>query len=214
MSFRLFCGALLLTASAGAWSLTATPFVEAHTGSMGTGGEVGVDFGPIRVRGHFSRYDFSENDVWSGTRYGVSTRLGGSGVLVDLAPWDGSFFISAGLFINDVRIDAASEQGDFDIGGQTVHDARIFGKAEFSERVPWLGFGWRFFHNGEKRGLGGSVDIGAWFNGEPEVEVWTDQPAFDAHNRRAIEQEEEEIEDDIRNGDILPVIKVGVMYYF
>lgn len=212
--FRLLGGALLLMASATAWSLSTTPFVEAHTGSMGTGGEVGVDFGPVRLRGHFSRYDFTDTEAWDGARYDTSTRLGGSGVLVDIAPWDGSFFISAGLFINDVKIEAVSERGDYNIGGQTVNDAHIYGEANFSERVPWLGFGWRFFHDGKKQGLGGSLDIGAWFNGEADVEIRTDQPSFDAYNRAAIEQEEENVEEDMRNGEILPVVKLGLMYYF
>lgn len=212
--FRYLGGALLLSTSAAAWSLSPTPFVEAHTGTMGTGAAVGMDFGPVRLRTHFSRYDFSDTEVWDGASYETSTRLGGSGILLDYAPWNGRFFLSAGLFLNDVKVEAVSERGDYDVGGQMLNDGRIFGKAVFSERVPWLGFGWRFFHDGKKQGLGGSIDIGAWFNGDADVEIRTDQPAFDAYNRGAIEQEEEHVADDIRNGSVLPVVKLGLMYYF
>ena len=69
----------------------------------------------------------------------------------------------------------------------------------------------RFFNGSGNSGLGLSLDLGAYMNGSPNVEIRTDDNAI---SQTDIDQEERNIENDIDEADVLPVVKLGLSWYF
>jgi len=191
----------------------ATPFVEVHGGMLGLGAEVGVDFGMVRLRAQTSQYDYDSEQEFDGVDFDTTLELGGTGVLVDFAPFGGSFYVTAGLYQNDVGIKGDGPYNNDDLGG-VPFTGRVFAEADFDDQVPYVGLGWHFFNREGDSGLGLSVDLGAYVNGSADIDVTTDNAAFNATNQAAIDQEEKNIEDDVEEYDTLPVIKLGLSYYF
>lgn len=200
--------ALLLLASAPAPAVS--PFIEGHVGALGLGAELGLDFGLFRIRAQSSGYDYDSAETFDGVDYDTTIELGGTGVILDFAPFNGNFFISAGLFENDVNLSANSDVITTTIGG-APYTGRVFADAKFDRQAPYFGLGWRFLHEPDKSGFGGTLDVGAYLNGDAEVNIETDGTPVP---QSAIEQEEENIKKDITGEEVLPVIKLGLVYYF
>lgn len=103
-----------------------------------------------------------------------------------------------------------------EIGGTTYTPGEIgtlSGEVGFEKSVPYAGIGWGNAARG--RGLGFSLEIGAMFQGSPEVSLRGDgglagDPAFEDDLRR----EEEEAEEDLEDFKIYPVVSLGLSYHF
>ncbi len=209
---RLLIAAVFMASSASLQA--ATPFVEAHAGVLGLGAEVGVDFGLVRVRAQTSQYDYDTTQDFDGVDYDTTLELGGTGVLVDLAPFGGSFYVTAGLYENDVGISGSGRYVTGDTVGGVPFVGTVYADAEFDDQVPYVGIGWHLFNGDGDSGLGLSFDIGAYVNGPADIEVTTDNATFNNTNQAAIDQEERNIEEDVEQYDTMPVVKLGVSYYF
>lgn len=208
---RLMAVAGLMLASSGLFA--ATPFVEGHVGVLGIGAEAGIDFGHIRVRAQTSQYDYDSTSDFDGVDYDTTLDLGGTGILVDIAPFAGSFYLTAGLFSNDTGISGVGTYVADDLGG-VPFTGQVYADADFDDQVPYVGIGWHFFNQEGDSGLGLSLDIGAYVNGSADIEITTDNAAFNTANQANIDQEEKNIESDIAEYDTLPVVKLGLSYYF
>ena len=204
--------ALCITGSTGVSA--ATPFVEAHAGLLGLGAEAGVDFGLFRVRAQTSQYDYDSKQDFDGVDYDTTLELGGTGVLLDLAPFAGSFYITAGVYQNDVALRGSGQYVLGDTVGGVPFVGTVYANAEFDDQVPYVGIGWHLFNGDGDPGLGLSFDVGAYVNGPADIEVRTDNATFNSLNQTAIDQEEKNIEEDVEKYDTLPVVKLGVSYYF
>ena len=204
----LLASALLV--SPAAWS--ADVFVGAHGGLLGLGAEVGVDFGKVRVRGQLNRFDISESNTYDGASYDVSLDLDSTGVLLDFSPFDGKFYVTAGMYNNGIAISGDTAPGIYQVGNDASPTVRrLFVDVDFDDTAPYAGVGWRFFNGSGNSGLGLSLDLGAYMNGSPNVEIRTDDNAI---SQTDIDQEERNIENDIDEADVLPVVKLGLSWYF
>lgn len=186
-------------------------FVGANGGTLGLGLNAGYDFGRIRVRAETNAYDFDETVELDGVDYDFELGLDSTGIIIDFAPFNGAFYLAAGIYENSNDINAVSDASGIIIGGQAVPPGTVVTvDAEFDSTSPYAGIGWNFLNNSDA-GLGINLDVGVYMNGSADIELTESTGLVPEAD---INEEEQNIEDDIEDYDMLPVIKLGVTYKF
>jgi len=139
----------------------------------------------------------------------------------------GGFRLTGGLVYNATEVTGSSlppASGVYDIGGVPVPVGLVGtldGKVEFDPIVPYAGLGWGRAP-GSGSGFGVTLDLGVIFQGEGEVTLTPIIPAGSPLNeplaREAlqilIEREERDLQDDIVDYDMYPVVSLGISYRF
>ena len=138
------------------------------------------------------------------------------GALLDWHPWAQGFRISAGLYMNNNKLDLTAETSDtVEINDHEYSVSNLGGKVDFNTFAPYLGIGygnavqanghWHF-----------SFDIGALFSGSPHAALWAtaSDPALQPQLDADIAEEVKNIEDDLEVFSIHPVVSLGVSYLF
>lgn len=170
----------------------------------------------LNLRGvfNFFEYDFDESD--EGIDYDLEFDLSSFGALIDWHPMGGSFRISGGVFANGNEItgDGRGQSGSIVEFGDVIFDAddlgTVVGSVDFDDVAPYLGVGW-----GNAVGDGRwtfMVDIGVFFQGEPDVSLGTvgTDPAIAALVEAETAREEAELEDDVDGYEFYPYLSFGV----
>jgi len=212
-----------------AWPAQGEVAVTAKAGSLGLGAELTVGLSPswnVRLGGNAFNYTDDRREV-SGIFYDAKASLRTASALLDLHPGGGGFRLSAGAIYNDTKIDGHSlvpASGFYDIGGVQVPAALVGtldGQIKFDPVVPYVGLGW-----GNAVGPGRRVrfaaDIGAMFQGKGTVTLTPRIPAGSPLNNptaRAalqvlLDREERDIEKDVADYTVYPVVSIGVSYRF
>ena len=178
----------------------------------------------IAVRGIFTTLNIEESLQASEIDYEAEYDLGGAGVMFDYHPFAGKFRISTGLLqsknelVGVARPTTAQQIGD-DPGrtfGGTPGD-RIDLTLDSGGTVPYFGIG---FGSPASEGfpIGFGVDLGV-VPMSPEVDlkltgntttVGLSQAAIDA----AIQQEEDNIQNDLSEFELWPVLQIKASYRF
>lgn len=212
--------------------------VIAKVGTLGPGLELDYSFNEswnIRLQANGYTYSdtFEEDDI----DYNGEIELSTYGLLVDWRPFDGVFHITGGAYSNgnELRGDAISsgsetfEIGDLEYRGTssdplTLDTAIVLG----DETAGYLGFGWGQSY---EDGFMFSLEIGVLFSGEPDVQLEVAGTAevvgypgyqFDVNGNspEAIEfqanvaEEIVNLEEDISDFEVYPVIALGIGYRF
>lgn len=187
-------------------------------GTLGIGPEIGYrvnsSFGVRANAGWLSvGHDFDVDDI----DYHGKLKLNSYGLMADLYPFGGGFRLSAGARINDNKVRLrATPSKPVSVGGTTYTPAEIgtlSGNVSVKDFTPALTLGW-----GGKlaEGLVVGAEAGALFQGRPRVKQLTatgllkDNPQFQEDLRREIR----EIEEDIDQYKVYPVVQLTVSYRF
>jgi hypothetical protein len=216
------CGALFLTA--GASFCEAKDFavgLKASTLGVGVEGEYAPNqFLGVRLGVNYFTYDF-DDDVRN-INYDFDLNLRSISALLDWHPFPflGEFRISGGLLYNRNELEAIGRPrtGDVFIIGDNVFAAdqvgTLRGDIEFNEIAPYLGVGWDSSF-GKDHALGFVFELGALFQGSPDVRLAADGPVSgDATFQRELERERQELQDDVDDFKVYPVVSLGVVYRF
>jgi hypothetical protein len=227
-SGRTVVGAALLLGIL-TWPAQAELAVTAKGGTLGGGVELTVGLSPqwnLRLGGNAFNFTDDRREV-RGIFYDATARLRTASALLDLHPGGGGFRLSAGAIYNDTRIDGNSlvpASGFYDLGGTPVPASQVGtldGQIKFDPVVPYVGLGW-----GNAVGAGGrlrfAADLGAMFQGKSKVTLTPQIPAGSPLNSpvaRAVlqvllDREEADIEKDVANYTVYPVVSIGVSYRF
>jgi hypothetical protein len=190
-------------------------------GTLGLGAELGYAVNRnlgIRVGVYGLTWDVDGKE--GGIDYDADLDLSSAGAYVDWHPFGGAFRITGGWFVNDNGIDATGRPGagdTYDIGGTTFTSdevGRLTASVDFGSSAPYLGLGWNF--GGQDGGLGISLDLGVLFQDSPDITLvsrggtLSGQPAL----QQALRDEERELEDDVDEYELYPVVSLGVSYRF
>lgn len=216
-------------------SLLALPVgARAELGIAGTAGTLGLGAeltiggsGQLQGRLGIHGYDYSDRREASGIEYDGEASLRTATGLLDWHPGGRSFRLTGGLVYNSTEITGSSlppASGVYDIGGVPV-PAAILGtldaKVDFDPIVPYAGLGWGRAP-GSGSGFGLTLDLGVIFQGEGEVTLTPVIPAGSPLNdplaRQAlqilIEREEQDLQEDVADYDLYPVVSLGISYRF
>jgi hypothetical protein len=221
-------GVILMT-SLSAASTRGQVALGGKAGSLGLGLELTVGLSPqlnARLGANGFNYTDDHRRV-SQIEYDATARLRTATALLDWHPGGHGFRLSGGLVYNDTRIDAHSlppASGIYDIGGVPVPVALVGtldGRIDFDPVVPYLGIGWgNAVAPGSKVGF--FLDAGAMFQGKGKVKLTPNIPAGSPLNdpvaRAALDillqREENDIEKDVADYTVYPVVAIGLTYRF
>jgi hypothetical protein len=214
--------------------LAATPgraqvAVAGKAGSLGLGLELTVGLSPqLNARLGANGFDYTDDRRRAGhLEYDATARLRTATALLDWHPGGHGFRLSGGLAYNDTRIDGHSlvpASGSYDIGGVPVPVSLVGtldGRIDFDPVVPYVGLGWgNAVAPGRKVGF--YVDAGVIFQGKGRVTLTPNIPAGSPLNnpvaRQAldilIQREESEIQKDVADYTVYPVLSIGLSYRF
>jgi hypothetical protein len=163
-------------------------------------------------------FDFRPESQFRRDGYDLDLELLTLPVLLDWRPFEDSFHISTGLILNATQASLDARAAGLPTAGAAAWSASapgmVHGEMQFNPLVPYLGFGWtRTF--GKKQRWGFTSDFGVAFLGTPRVSLEAAGPlASDPAYRRALAQEEEDIEDDLSDFRIYPIVSVSFFYRF
>ena len=155
--------------------------------------------------------------------YDGDLTLGGIPLLLDWYPAKSGFRLTGGLVINNNEIELDSKSRDRDrtitIGDRefTVKDVGdIEGDVEFNDIAPYIGIG---FGNHVKPGRqwAFTVDLGIMFQGAGDVSLKAtnaSQAALDIGLNEQLKREEDDIQDEVDQFKLYPILQIGVSYQF
>jgi hypothetical protein len=187
-------------------------------GTLGVGPEVA--FRPIDavgVRASATFFGISHDVDVDDINYMGDLKLSSWGATADLYPFESAFRLSAGLRSSRNRIDLlASPTQAVSIGGMTYTPdeiGTIAGELRARKVAPTFTLG---LARNRRTGVAWSLDAGIMLHGEPRTErLWAtgllaDNPFF----QDDLAREREEIEDEIDNYKIFPIVQLAVGYTF
>lgn len=179
--------------------------IKAGTLGVGVEGTFGLTE-RFNLRVGANSYSYSYNETASGIRYDAELDLQSAALLLDWHPFAGTFRVSAGVLRNKNAVHLVATATD--VGGSPYPaGARVNGDVTFKKSAPYVGIGWG---NAAKPGfLGISVEVGAMFQGKPDVTL-TSSDVSEADLRR----EEQEAEADLADFDVYPVVSLGLSFRF
>jgi hypothetical protein len=217
---RAVAGALLLALGAG--PAVAGPTLGVAASTPGLGVELAWSFNEhlaVRAGGYAFNYDYDGEE--SGVDYESELDLRSAGLFLDWHPFGGAFTVSGGVYANGNEINAVAvpDAGDsYDIGGATFTSAEVGTLAaavDFNSTAPYLGLGWRSL-GGEDGGFGWHAELGVMFQGSPDVEMTSTGGTLSGNPvlQSEIAAEETDLESEVDQYDLYPVLSLGLSYSF
>lgn len=201
--------------------------IAASAGTLGAGAQVRFPLGEqlaVRLAGHAWDHDDGRREAGHLT-YEAEARWRNASALVDWHPEGRAFRLTGGALFNGNEVEGISvpdANGNYLIG-RTLVPARLVGHleatAQFDAVAPYAALG--FAGGGEHVRVG--LDLGAVFQGEPEVELVPRVPADSPIHQipggmvalqALVEQEEQELEADAADYDVYPVVTVSLGFRF
>ena len=192
--------------------------VGVKVGTLGIGveytGEINNKFD---LRLGLNKYDYSHSAAESEIDYDIELNLETFALIADYHPFDNSFTLSAGAFINNNSIDlnAKPTGGNYEIDGTTYTAAQVGSlnaKVEFNDVSPYIGFGYNGATKATGLGWSFSAEIGALYQGDPDVKLTTTSTV--AAVVTSVAEEQKQLNEEIDGFEWYPVISFGVSYKF
>lgn len=193
--------------------------VDAKIGTLGIGADLNRSIVPrvlnLRVGASFYKYStdsFKDN----GINYKADLKLGAVPIALDVFPFKNGFRLGGGAVINLAEVDGIGQTttGTFTIGDHQYTSASIGqlrAVLKANRVAPYFGIG---FNNPIKRSghWGFFADLGMMYWGKPSVKLTATNtvPQLQAD----IDRETQEINNDIKDYKIFPVIQLGLSYKF
>ena len=196
--------------------------VGAKVGTLGYGLEVSVPViqDTLNVRAGFNTfsYDYEEQDGATELTYKGDLSLQSLPVFIDWHPFNGGFRLSTGLLFNSNEITATAEctTPTCEFGNAQI-PAAILGTTTLSVDLggthPYLGLGFGNAVSSDGR-LSFVFDLGVVFQ-DVAVKLTTSAACqADPTCSSEAAQEEAELQDDVKDFDMYPVIAFGLSYKF
>lgn len=203
---------------------------QALNATLGTTG-IGLEWSyplndKLRARAILSALSLDQDETEDDIDYEFEFESNNIGAVLDWHPFAGAFRLTAGLVRTDfgVELDSEAAQDVYNIGGTDYTGSlKLTGEAEFSNMAPYLALGWA--SNLRRSGFYFSGEIGVLMVGEPKLSFSASGsastgggPVFDVGSnpqfQADLEAERQELEDDLSDFDLWPVLNVGIGYRF
>lgn len=194
-------------------------FVSPAVSTLGLGLEAGTrineSFG-LRFGGNWLGFDYDgiEGDL----DYDADVTLASLGALVDYHPFRGGFRVSGGLRFNFNNADLdGTPTDDIEIGDEVFSPDEVgtlTGDATFDTFAPYLGIGYGATLLEGSLSVG--FDLGVMYQGQADVDLDAESGLLsdDAVLQANLAIEEDEVEDDLEDFIVYPVIGLAIIYRF
>lgn len=219
MNRALLAAAAMLSAAGAAHAQDFA--VGAAIGTTGLTAEAHAALSPdIVLRGGYNHLKFGGVDGdYDGVDYEGELDAKMFGVFLDAHPFGNPFFVSAGAYLGDKTVALTSlPTAPVEIGNVTYTPAQVGileATAEFNDFAPFAGLGWDTTFRGDRR-WGWRVLAGAMFSGEGRVDLVSRGGAFsnDPALLAELAREEADLQDEIDDYQVYPVIQAGITFRF
>jgi hypothetical protein len=201
--------------------------VGAQLSTLGLGMVAAIDVHEsFTVRVLYNWFDYDYDETSSGNRFKGDLKLNSYGAMVDWHPFDNGFRVSGGALVNNNELDVRVE-GDVDIG-DNEYAGYMNATLDFATLAPYIGLGWS---GGRSRtGLGFFADAGVLLQGSPKLAASGRAAGCNftlSESGRAtvtgcedddlagdLESEHRELNEDLQNFELYPVLSLGAVYRF
>jgi hypothetical protein len=192
--------------------------VTGKAGTTGLGADVTVPLVSnwLNLRGGYNFGELRPSVTEAGIKYKADVNLESVPILLDLHPFHGGFRITGGVYFNKNDMDLSSivDANDVGLGGappgtNVTLNANVNWSKEFA---PYLGIGWGNAADTDSTfPIGFSLDIGAFYQGSPDVVLTESTGTVSAAD---IAAEQAQIESDLSEFKFFPVVTVGIHISF
>jgi hypothetical protein len=180
--------------------------VDAHVSTLGAGMDIAIPVGDsVAARVGFNQFSMSYNTT---TTSGAGTTINYNGnlklqtvqLLADWHPFNGVTHLTAGVMINNNKVEA--------VGVEQTTNAVVNAVVDFNKTAPYLGFGW----SGRASNSGWSFksDIGVLYQGAARATLTTTNATLAAN----LATEQAALNDKLKNYKYYPVVSIGIGYAF
>lgn len=194
-------------------------FVSPAVSTLGLGLEAGArlndNFG-LRFGGNWLGFDY--DGVEGDLDYDADVTLASLGALVDYHPFSGGFRVSGGLRFNFNQADLdGTPTDDIEIGDDVFSPDEVgtlTGDATFDTFAPYLGIGYGATLLEGSLSVG--FDLGVMYQGQADVDLDAESGLLsdDAVLLDNLAIEEDEVEDDLEDFVVYPVVGLAIIYRF
>lgn len=189
-------------------------------GTTGGTAEVQVEVTSwLGLRGNVNYLSFGVDETYDDIDYDADLDFNNAGAFVDLRPFSNSFVITGGAYFGDKQLEGtAVPTGTVEVGNGTFTGAEtgtLNLGADADDVAPFAGLGFDTTFQGDGR-WGFKILAGAMMSGSPEITLTStggtlsDDPDFQA----ALEEERQNLQDEVDDFELYPVVQVGLTYRF
>jgi len=195
--------------------------LQPKVSTLGVGADVVFGVSPhVNVRLGAQLFSHTRDLEKSDIKYEGDAELRSGNLLLDLYPAAGGFHITGGALFSDNSFTGRSNEDTIievnGVGYPVALVGVITAEVTANRIAPYLGFGF-----GNPLSGGGpwrvTLDVGAVYHGEPQVEL-TATPflpiPLPASFERDLAEEERQLQEEVREYKIYPVVSIGVGYRF
>lgn len=207
-------------------SARAETAIGVRAGTPGAGAELTTRLASrLDLRLALAGWDQDVTVTTDNVRYDGTLELRHALALVDWHPADGAFRLTGGVAFNEDRLEATAPVADL-VAGEIpdlpagLELGTLRGRAEGDPVAPYLGLGWGDPLGGDG-GWSFALDLGVILLGSPEVSLELDTPlpidqvpGLRELLEAAVAAEEADLEGEIGDYDLLPVVSFSVGYRF
>lgn len=189
--------------------------VTGKAGTTGLGADLTVPLitNWVNLRAGYNGFSLRPSTTQGDIKYDADLHLQSVPILIDVHPFQGGFRITGGVFYNKNELDLSAIVDASSVGsgagvGTAVLNANISWSKEFA---PYFGIGFGNAADDSSGTVGFSLDIGAFYQGGPDV-VLTESTGSVSAGDLAIEQQQ--LEEDLDFLNFYPVVTVGIHVRF
>lgn len=185
-----------------------------HAGTLGFGIDATYGISEVlNIRGQYNTIGLDADETDAGIDYNYDLDWNTYGILVDWHPFSGGFRLSAGYFINNNEVRGTASGTNLDVGGNTyAGPVGLKSAVTFDSSAPYVGIGWGNAAEKNNR-LSFMFEIGALLQGSPKVSL-VETSATLVVLQADLNAEAAELEADISEFDVYPVVTLGLAYQF
>ena len=185
-------------------------------GTAGLGAQVSLQAipGVLAVRAVANTLSITHSTTSDDIDYKGKLKLNSQWLLLDWAPFAGSFRFSGGVVFNHnaLRLDGqpSGSNGTYVVNGQSFQLSSLTAQVSFRKTAPYIGLGWG---STETAGMHFIGDIGAIAQGKPTAKLTaTGQDAAAAQG--SLQQSQADLQHDLDSFRWYPVLQLGLGYRF
>ncbi len=180
--------------------------VGVKAGSLGLGAELGITLSDhFTTRLALNKYKFGANQTIDGVDYDADLDMSSTALFLDWSPFtDGSLHLTVGYVNSDNKLKATADAGSYKVGDNT-YTTSVTTTVNFGSG-PYVGIGWG---NVPATGVGFTFELGA-----VQMSPSADVSASGAVTTADIKKEEKNIQNELDQYDLYPVISAGISIGF
>ena len=196
--------------------------VALKLGTLGLGFDVSTPINDkLSARFNLNGASYTDTDSQDGNDFEGTLDLMTAGILLDYYPFENNFRLSGGAYYNGNGFEGnvkPSATTTVDINGKEYNIGDIGSldsKIKFDKVAPYIGLGWG--NDTHDKGWGFTFDLGVLYHGEGKGTLTPKDlsPLIDrAELDRNVKNEEQNINDDLSDYRVYPVVSLGVNYSF